>query len=117
MSKEMSIFIQTSQVLGCATLVLLENNRRTLNLDEFMYICATVDGTIRKKCNAVLEIYNTKVHTVVDTYSNIFDRRRTDIYIKERVTKKAIEYYFTSSLPNDVKKIICGIFNEKLMSA
>lgn len=117
MSKKMSIFIQTSQVLGCAVLVLLENNRRTLNLDEFMYICATVDDTIRKKCNAVLEMYNTKVRTVVDMYSNIFDRRKTDIYIKECVTKKAIEYYFTSSLPNDVKKVICEVFNEKLISA
>ena len=117
MSKEMSIFVQTSQVLGCVILVLLENNRRTLNLDEFMYICATVDDTIRKKCNAILEMYNTKVHTVVDMYSNVFDRRRTDIYIKERVTKKVIEYYFTSSLSDDVKKVICEVFNEKLMSA
>ena len=73
MSKEMCIFVQTSQILGCAVLVLLKNNRKTLNIDDFMYTCATVDDVIRKRCNAVLEMYNTKVRDVVAMYSDVFE--------------------------------------------
>lgn len=123
MEKEMCSFIQKSQVLGCVTLALLDKGKRSFHKDRFMEICAHIDDVIRKENNAVLEFREplcevvskwSDYYTYTHKYDSQYGGNDDIVHIKENTNKRAIEYYFTNSMPNDVRNTICKIFNEHI---
>ena len=110
----MCLFIQSSQLLGCACLIMLKKGKSKLQIAELLRACSEVDDTIRKDCNAVLEISEDKILFNTEVSDLFKDNTKDYIELNANTTKEKIEYYFTSTMSTVVKDKICNILEENI---